>query len=197
MPLLAAAIFAAVLALVLVAFVLYTTYNAVVAMRQRIDKAWANVQVALEQRHAELPNLVKAVRDVMSYEHDVLERVTAARAAYSPADPVGRQAVVSAQTTSAVRSLFAVVERYPQLKATSNVMALQAEVQRLEGLIADRRELYNDGVYRYDTTIAQIPANAVASLFGWRPLEYFSAEPAAVIAPEVALRDEPTSLDRG
>ncbi|HEX8940214.1 MAG TPA: LemA family protein [Candidatus Limnocylindrales bacterium] len=192
MPLVAAAVFAVVLPLILVAFVLYTTYNAVVAMQQRIDKAWANIEVSLEQRHDELPNLVEAVRDVMAYEQDVLERVTTARSAYSPSEPVARQGAVSAETSSAIRSLFAVVERYPQLRSADNVAALQAEIQRLEGLIADRRELYNDSVYRYNTTIAQIPANMVAGLFGWRPREFFAAEPGAANPPDATLRPGPS-----
>lgn len=195
MLLTAAAVFAVVLPLTLVVFVLYTTYNAVVAMQQRIDKAWANVEVSLEQRHDELPNLVDAVRDVMAYEQDVLQRVTAARAAFTPTAPVGRQAQVSAETTSAIRSLFAVVERYPVVKSAANVLSLQAEIQRLESLIADRRELYNDSVYRYNTTIAQVPANVVAGLFGWRSREFFAAEPDADVPPETKLRDESPTAD--
>lgn len=188
MALTAAAVFAAVLALVLVAFLAYTTYNAVIAMRQRIDKAWANIEVTLEQRHDELPNLVSAVRDVMAYERDVLERVTAARAAFSSAAPVREQATVAAATSSAIRSLFAVVERYPELKSAANVLSLQAEIERLEGLIADRRELYNDTVYRYNTTIAQVPANLLAGLLRWRPRDFFTAEQGAVEPPDARLR---------
>lgn len=195
MLLTAAAVFAVVLPLALVVFVLYTTYNAVVAMQQRIDKAWANVEVSLEQRHDELPNLVDAVRDVMAYEQDVLQRVTAARAAFTPTAPVGRQAQVSAETTSAIRSLFAVVERYPVVKSAANVLSLQAEIQRLESLIADRRELYNDSVYRYNTTIAQVPANVVAGLFGWRSREFFAVEPDAYVPPETKLREESPTAD--
>jgi LemA protein len=148
----------------------------VVALRNRISKAWANVDVALKQRYDELPNLVEAVRDVMAWEQDVLSEVTERRAAYSDRDPIPRQAATSEATSTAVKHLFAVVERYPEVKSAANVAALQAEISRLEDLIADRRELYNDTVYRYNARIAQVPANVLAGLFGWRPQPFFAAD---------------------
>lgn len=166
-----------------------SSYNAVVALRQRIDKAWSNIDVALKQRHDQLPNLVAAVRGVMAFEQDVLTQVTRARAAYSPTAPIRDQAVVSDATSSAVRSLFAVVENYPDLKSQANVADLQDEIERLEGMIADRRELYNDQVYRYNTRIAQVPGVVLAPLFGWRAREFFAAEPAETARPDMNLRD--------
>ena len=180
-----AALFAIVLVVAIVGFVVVTTYNAVVALRNRIRKAWANVDVALKQRHDQLPNLVDAVRGVMAFEQDVLEEVTRARAAYADGDPIPRQAAVSDQTSAAVRSLFAVVERYPELKSADNVAALQAEVARLENVIADRRELYNDQVFRYNTRIAQVPTNVLAGLFGWTPEPFFAADDAERARPAV------------
>ena len=159
-----------------------TTYNAVVALRQRIDKAWANIDVVLKQRHDQLPNLVAAVRGLMAFERDVLTGVTEARAAYSPTAPIPDQAATSEATSAAVRSLFAVVERYPEVKVAANVLALQDEIERLEAMIADRRELYNDQVYRYNTRIAQVPGVLLAPLFGWRPRPFFAAEPGATAA---------------
>jgi LemA protein len=174
-PAAAAAVFAlAVLGLVLL-FLVVTTYNAVVALRNRITKAWANVDVALKQRHDLLPNLVSAVRGVMAFERDVLEEVTRARAAYSASAPIPAQAATSDATTQAVRHLFAVVEGYPEVKSASNVADLQAEIARIEDVIADRRELYNDQVFRYNTRIAQLPGNLLAGLFGWRPEPFFKA----------------------
>jgi LemA protein len=186
-----AAMFAVALVAVVGGFLLLATYNAVVALRLRIDKAWANIDVVLKQRHDQLPNLVEAVRDVMTWEQDVLTEVTRARAAYSPAAPIPEQATTSAETTSAVRSLFAVVERYPTVRSAGNVLALQEEIERLEGLLADRRELYNDQVYRYNTRIAQVPAVFVAWLFGWRPRPFFEAEPAERRRPDAAVGPAP------
>jgi LemA protein len=182
-----AAAFALLLLLAVLAFLVITTYNAVVALRNRIDKAWGNIEVVLQQRHDLLPNLVDAVRGAMAYERDVLEEVTRQRAAWSPTDSIPQQAATSEATSSAVRQLFAVVERYPELHATQNVLDLQDELERLESMIADRRELYNDQVFRYDTRIQQVPASLLAPVFGWTPRLFFDAEDAADVAPEVSL----------
>jgi LemA protein len=183
-----AALFAIGLVVAIVGFIVLSTYNAIVALAQRIDKAWANIDVALKQRHDQLPNLVAAVRGVMAFEQNVLTEVTRARAAYSPSAPIPDQAVVSDATSSAVRSLFAVVEHYPDLKSQANVADLQDEIERLEAMLADRRELYNDQVYRYNTRIAQVPAVALAPLFGWQPRVFFAAEPADAANPDTSLR---------
>jgi LemA protein len=157
------------------------------ALRQRIDKAWSNIGVILKQRHDQLPNLVDAVRGLMTFERDVLTRVTQARAAYAPSAPIHDQAVTAEATSAAVRSLFAVVERYPDIKSQGNVQDLQDEIERLEGMIADRRELYNDQVYRYNTRIAQVPGVLLAPIFGWRPREFFAVDPAETARPETDL----------
>ena len=183
-----AATFALSLVALIVGFLLVATYNAVVALRQRIDKAWSNIDVVLKQRHDQLPALVAAVRGVLAFEQDTLTEVTRARAAYSPTEPIPEQAVHSEQTTSAVRSLFAVVERYPELTSQQNVLDLQDEIERLEAMIADRRELYNDQVYRYNTRIATMPTLLLAPLFGWRPREFFAATPEEAAPPATDLR---------
>lgn len=186
-PLAVAAVFGLALLFVIVAFLVIATYNDVVALERRIDKAWANIDVALKQRWDELPNLVEAVRDVMAFESRVLNEVTRLRAAYSPNAAVPRQAETSEATTAAVRQLFAVVERYPILKSAQNVLDLQAEIERLEGVIADRRELYNDQVYRLNTRIAQIPAAWLAGLFGWRPRPFFATAAGEGARPDTSL----------
>jgi len=161
----AVAIFSVALVALVLGFLAFETYNAVIALRLRIDKAWANIDVALEQRHDMLPSLVTAVRDLMAFEQEVLVEVTRARAAYSPTEPLPAQAAVSDATSSAVRSLFAVVERYPDIKSQANVLDLQDQIERIEGMIADRRELYNDQVFQYNTRIAQLPALVLAPIF--------------------------------
>jgi LemA protein len=118
-----ALIVAAVLGVVLVAFLVVVTYNDVIGLQRRCQRAWANIDVALKQRHDQLPALVAAVRGAMSFEARVLEDVTTARARYEPEAPIHEQAVVSEATSSAVRSLFAVVEGYPELRSHENVMA--------------------------------------------------------------------------
>jgi len=187
-PLVGAAVFAVLLLVLVVGFLLVMTYNSVVALRTRIDKAWGNVEVALKQRHDQLAELVAAVRGVMAFEQAVLGEVARQRARYAPDAPIGEQGAVSAATSRAVRSLFAVVESYPQIRSQENVLRLQAEIERLEQQIADRRELYNDQVYRYNATIAQVPALILAGLLGWLPRAFFDAEPAADERPSVELR---------
>ena len=178
---------AAVLLLVVLGFLVVTTYNSVVVLRQQVAKAWANIDVALKQRHDELPNLVEAVRDVMAYERETLIRVTRLRAAYSPTDPIPSQAATSEATSAAVRQLFAVVERYPEIRSQANVLRLQGEIERLEQVIADRRELYNDTVYRLNTRIRSFPTNLFAALFGWQASPFFRAPAGAEAPPPVGL----------
>jgi LemA protein len=187
-PSTAVALFAIGIVVVVVGFVVLTTYNAVVALRNRIHKAWANIDVALKQRHDMLPGLVDAVRGIMAFEQDVFEEVAQARAAYASTDPIPRQAEVSEATTSAVRSLFAVVEAYPELKSAGSVQLLQAEIARIEDVIADRRELYNDQVFRYNTRIAQVPTMLFAGVFGWVAEPFFAADEAERARPEIDIR---------
>lgn len=189
-PLGAAALFAVLLVLVVAGFVGVVIYNAVVGLRIRIDKAWGNVEVVLRQRHDQLPALVDAVRDVMAFEQEVLAEVTRQRSRYAPDAPIPEQGAVAAATTSAVRSLFAVVEQYPSLRSHDNVLRLQAEIQRLEDQLADRRELYNDQVYRYNATIAQVPAVILATLFSWQPRQFFDADDNGAPVVSLAPRDE-------
>jgi LemA protein len=193
-PLLAAA-FAVGTVIAIVLFLVVATYNDVVALTRRIDKAWANIEVALQQRHDLLPALIDAVRGVMTFERDVLTDVTTARAAFSRSASIPEQGATSATTTRAVRTLLATVENYPELKSAANVLALQAEIERLEAMIADRRELYNDQVYRYDARIAQVPAVILASFFGWQSRPFFDAEPGADVPPAglIGPSDEPAA----
>lgn len=186
-PLTGAALFAVGLVALVLLFFTVTTYNAVVALRTRIDKAWGNVEVALKQRYDQLAQLVAAVRDVMAFEQAVLGEVARQRARYAPEAPIAEQGAISAATSQAVRSLLAVVENYPEVRSQENVLRLQAEIERLEQQIADRRELYNDQVYRYNATIAQVPAIVLAPLLGWKPRAFFDAEPAADERPSVDL----------
>ena len=177
-PALAAA-FAIGLVIAILVFLVVATYNDVVALQRRIDKAWANIEVVLQQRFDQLPALVDAVRGVMSFEREVLASVTTARSAFSPAAPIPDQAATSAATSRAVRTLLATVEAYPEVKSAANVLALQEEIERLEAMIADRRELYNDQVYRHNTRIGQLPGALLAGAFGWRPRVFFDAAAAA------------------
>jgi len=186
-PLGLAAAFSVGVVILVVTFLVLAIYNAVVALELRIDKAWANIDVALKQRFDQLPNLVEAVRDVLTWERELLTEVTRLRAEYAPGEPISRQAVTSEATTAAVRQLLAVAEGYPVLQSNRNVLDLQDEIERLEGVIADRRELYNDQVYRYNARIAQVPALFLAPIFGWCERPFFAASPAETARPDTSL----------
>lgn len=178
---------AVVLGVVLLGFLAVVTYNHVVSLQRRCERAWANIDVALKQRHDQLPNLVAAVRGQLGFEQQVLGEVTRLRAAYSPDASVHDQAVLSEATSSAVRSLFAVVENYPELRSQQNVLALQEEIERLETLIARRRELFNEQVYKHNATIEQLPAVLLRPLFGWRTVGSFAAADHERVRPVIGV----------
>ena len=148
-------------------------YNGLVRLRNENDRAWANIDVLLKQRHDEIPNLVETVKGYMQHEQKTLLAVTQARAASMSAGSIGQKALADLQVTGALRGLFAVAENYPQLKANDNFLKLQTRITELEERIADRREFFNDDVNTYNTRIGQIPDVFVASFMGLKPREMF------------------------
>jgi len=181
---------AGILTIVLAFFLAVVTYNDIIGLQRRCERAWANIDVALKQRHDQLPALVSAVRGAMAFEKSVLEEVTRTRARYQPEASIHDQAVVSEETSHAVRSLLAVVERYPDLRSQQNVMALQEEIERLETLIARRRELFNEQVFQYVSSIHRLPGVLLRPLFGWKDVEMFSANEQERQRPTVTARTE-------
>jgi LemA protein len=150
-------------------------YNGLVRLRNDNDRAWANIDVLLKQRHDEIPNLVETVKGYMQHEQQTLQAVTQARAASMSAAGVGQKAQAEAMMTGALRGLFAVAENYPQLKANEGFLKLQGRISEIEERIADRREFYNDDVNTYNTRIGQIPDVFLASYMGLKPRELFRA----------------------
>jgi LemA protein len=148
-------------------------YNELVRLRNENDRAWANVDVLLKQRHDEIPNLVETVKGYMQHEQQTLLAVTQARAASMNAASIGQKATADLQMTGALRSLFAVAENYPQLKASENFLKLQNRISELEERIADRREFFNDDVNTYNTRIGQIPEVFIASFLELKPRSMF------------------------
>jgi len=145
---------------------LVTLYNGLVAVKNNVDKAWANIDVLLKQRHDELPNLIEICKGYMKYEGETLERVTAARAAYAQARTVDEKAQASAGMTTALDRLIATAENYPDLKANADFAHLQSRVSELENEIADRREFYNDSVNTFNTRIQEMPDAILARYMG-------------------------------
>jgi LemA protein len=148
-------------------------YNELVRLRNDNDRAWANIDVLLKQRHDEVPNLVACVKGYMEHERQTLEAVTRARAASMSAASIPQKAQADLFLTGALRSLFAVAERYPDLKANQNFLALQNRISELEERIADRREFFNDDVNTYNTRIGQIPELFLAGMMSLQPRQLF------------------------
>jgi LemA protein len=148
-------------------------YNGLVRLKNDNDRAWANIDVLLKQRHDEIPNLVETVKGYMEHEQQTLLAVAQARAASMNAASIGQKATADLRMTGALRSLFAVAENYPQLRANENFLKLQNRITELEERIADRREFFNDDVNTYNTRIGQIPDVFVASFMSLKPRAMF------------------------
>ena len=161
--------------LVVAGVLIYTViiYNELVRLRNDNDRAWANIDVLLKQRHDEIPNLVETVKGYMQHERETLLAVTEARATSLSAATIGQKAQADLMVTGALRGLFAVAENYPQLRANDNFLRLQNRISELEERIADRREFFNDDVNTYNTRIKQIPDVFLASLMNLKPREMF------------------------
>jgi LemA protein len=175
--------------IVILAVILIGLYNGLVQKRLRVDEAFAQIEVQLKRRHDLIPNLVNAVKGYMGFEQKVLTDVTNARAAAVAAGSQGpaQQAAAENVLTGTLRSLFAVVENYPELKANENVLSLQENLTTTENQISFSRQHYNATVLDYNTGIATFPAVLIAGIFGFVKREFFDAEPEASAVPNVDL----------
>lgn len=175
---------------VLVIIVLWfvAAYNGLVRLRNGVRNAWSQIDVQLKRRHDLIPNLVEVVKDYMSYEKEVLENVTKARAVAMGARTPGEAARAEAGLTRALAGLYAVMENYPDLKANQNVSQLQEELASTENKIAFARQYYNDSVMRYNTRTESIPTNIVAGIGGFQKEEFFEAPEEEKEVPKVDLR---------
>jgi LemA protein len=165
--------------LVLVAIYVLVTYNGLVGMRNRIENAWAQIDVQLKRRYDLIPNLVETVKGYAAHERDTLEAVIQARNVAMAAEGPQDQAAAENMITGALKSVFALSEAYPDLKANQNFLNLQEELTGTEGRIAYARQFYNDTVYRYNTKIQSVPSNIVANQFNFSEREYFEVDDAA------------------
>ncbi len=160
-----------------------SVYNGLVTLRNLVDSAWAQTDVQLRRRYDLIPNLVEIVKGYATHERETFEKVTQARnTAMNAATPEAKAAAESTLTGS-LKSLFAVAEAYPELKANQNFTALQEELTNTEGFIAECRSHYNDAVLTLNTTLQVFPANVVASLFSFQAHEYFGVPDAAAREP--------------
>ena len=178
-----------VIVVLIVVFVI-SLYNGLIQKRNRVDEAFSQIDVQLKRRHDLIPNLVNAVKGYMDFEQDVLTKVTEARANAIAAGSQGTAAQAQAENvlTGTLRSLFAVVENYPQLKANENVLSLQEQLTTTENQISFARQHFNATVLEFNNGIQTFPSNLIAGMLGFTKREFFDAEPEAQEVPVVALR---------
>jgi LemA protein len=164
-----------VIIIVVVIFVLIIIgiYNSLIVLRNRIRNAWSQIDVQLKRRTDLIPNLIETVKGYAKHEKTVFENVTRARSALLGATSVKYKAKADNMITGALKSLFAVAENYPNLKANENFMQLQEELSGTESKIAYSRQFYNDSVLSFNNKLQVFPTNAIASWFSFKTEEYF------------------------
>ena len=171
---------------VLVAMFAALIYNRLVRLRNKVEEAWAQIDVQLQRRHDLIPNLVNTVKGYAAHEKSTLEEVTAARTAAVAAQGAEAAGKSEEALTAALGRLFALAENYPDLKADQNFRQLQEELSDTEDKVAFARQYYNDNVREWNTRIASVPDNLVAALMRAQKAEYFELEGGAGAAPEVS-----------
>lgn len=161
---------------VVLIFAIIGIYNGLVQSRQKVKNAWSQIDVQLQRRFDLIPNLVESVKGYMAHESDVLTKVTELRTSWANASTVSEKAELDNQLSGALKTIMAVSENYPDLKANQNFSELQEELRSTENKIAYSRQFYNDSVTMYNTKLEVIPSNIVAGLFGFKAEDLFRAE---------------------
>jgi len=161
--------------LIVIGLWLLVTFNGLVTLRNRVREAWSQIDVQLKRRSSLIPNLVEAVKGYVKHEKTVLENVTKARAAMIGASSPHEKAAANDMLTGALKSLFAVAEAYPDLKASENFKQLQEELSDTETKVAASRQFYNTNVLDLNNSLEQIPSSWVGSMFGFTKEDFFKA----------------------
>ena len=177
-----------VVLVILVIFVIVTfihMYNNLIGLRNRVQNSYAQIDVQLKRRNDLIPNLVETVKGYASHEKGVLEEVTQARTGVMNATTVEETSAADNQLTGALKTLFAVAENYPDLKANENFRDLQAQLEGTENRINEARNKYNEAVQNYNVVIRSFPKNILSGMFGFSQMTKFEAEAGAEKAPQV------------
>lgn len=164
----------AIVAIIVIAFI--AIYNKLVTARQRVKNGWGQIDVQLQRRFDLIPNLVDTVKGYMAHESSVLEKVTELRTSWANAKTVDEKAKVDNELSSTLKTIMAVAEAYPDLKANQNFSNLQAELSETEDKISYSRQFYNDSVTRYNTKLELFPSNIIASMFHFTPENLFEVD---------------------
>ncbi len=159
--------------LVVLALFVIITYNSLVVKRNQVKNGWHQIDVQLKRRYDLIPNLVETVKGYAAHEREVFQKVTEARASALGAKTVGDAAKANNQLTAALKTLFAVAEAYPELKANENFLRLQEELSATENKIAFARQFYNDIVMAYNIATQRFPSNIIAGIFGFKTQDFY------------------------
>lgn len=168
-----------------VAITIIHLYNNLVNLRNRVKNSYSQIEVQLKRRNDLIPNLVETVKGYASHEKELFENVTKARSNIINASNIQETSTADSQLTGALKSLFAVAENYPELKANSNFQQLQTELTETEDKISYARQFYNDVVLKYNNACQQFPSNLFASIFHFHEAEFFNAPESEMEVPEV------------
>jgi len=160
--------------IVLIALFFWISYNNLVTRKNRVKNGWAQIDVQLKRRYDLIPNLVETVKGYAQHERELFEKVTQARASAMSAKTVGDSAKANNALSETLKTLFAVAENYPTLKANENFLRLQEELSATENKIAFARQFYNDEAMLYKTTIEKFPTNIIASIFKFKPEDFYT-----------------------
>ena len=163
-----------IIILVVIALFIIITYNSLVTKRNQVKNGWHQIDVQLKRRYDLIPNLVETVKGYAAHEREVFQKVTEARASALAAKTVGDAAKANNQLTEVLKTLFAVAEAYPELKANENFLRLQEELSSTENKIAFARQFYNDVVMVYNIAIQKFPSNIIAGIFRFKTEDFYS-----------------------
>ena len=165
--------------LLLIGVFLMVTYNSLVILRQRVQNSWSQIDIQLKRRHDLIPNLVEIVKGYAKHEQETFEKVTAARTGAISAQNINEQLAAENILSGALKSLFAVAEAYPELKANTNFLELQSQLTDTEDKISFARQFYNDTVQKFNTKIELFPFNLIAGFLGFEMVSYYSLGPSS------------------
>ncbi|BDZ70223.1 LemA family protein [Methanobacterium petrolearium] len=171
--------------LIVVVLFIVSLYNSLIQLRNRVKNAWSQIDVQLNRRADLIPNLVETVKGYAKHEKTVFEKVTEARSGLMNAKTVQENAEANNILTDTLKSLFAVAENYPDLKANENFLELQSQLAETEDKIAYSRQFYNDTVLMYNNKCQMFPSNMIASTFNFQEAEFFEIEDVKREVPEV------------
>lgn len=167
---------------------LFTIYNGLIAVRENIKKAWANIDVILKQRHDELPKVISVCQSYAEFEQGILTKVMRAREKYFAGNSVMEKAQASGEISAALKGIFALAENYPNLKTNETFQTLQERISHLEESLADRREFYNDSVNNYNIRIQSLPDAILASLMRLKQEQMFAVADEDMIDVDINIK---------